>query len=235
MWRPVTRGPLLLAMLACSSGGDSPTGTSSGTTPGGGTGGTGGTGSGNGAATPVTYDGVFDTGLKGGVITIVATAAATGTIKAAGEAQVALSGTYNATTGVFALSGGQYTIVAGVDAPFIVGSVNIRGALATGTLAALPVSATMPTTHWCGTTNGSTVGGIDLAVQGGSVVGVFQGSTSGVPGKGVASATDVNFSWIPGTNQTGSATGKISGTTMTGTWNNSFGGGGTWTVASNGC
>lgn len=183
----------------------------------------------------MTYDGVFDTGLKGGVITLVATAAATGTIKAAGESEVALSGTYNATTGVFALSGGQYTIVAGVDAPYVVGSVTVRGALATGTLAAMPVSATTPTTHWCGSTSGSNPSGIDLAIQGGVVVGVFQGASSGIPGKGTASATDVNFSWIPGTNQTGSATGKISGTTITGTWSNSFGGSGTWTAASNGC
>ncbi len=218
----------LLLALACG-GGDTPTGATSGTPPG------SGNGPGTNTGTTVTYSGVFDTGLKGGVITLVATAAATGTLKAAGEAEVALTGTYNTTTATFTMSGGAYTVIAAVDAPQLVGIVSVRGALATGTLAALPVSATVPITHWCGTTNGTSVGGLDLAVQGGTLVGVFQGASSGLPVKGSASATDVSFTWVPGANQTGTAAGKISGTTMAGTWSNSFGSSGTWTVSSAGC
>ena len=220
---------LAMCMLVACGGSDSPTGVSNGTTPG-----TGG-GGGGGGATSVSYTGVFDTGLKGGVITLVNTAAATGTLKVAGEAEVALTGTFNASTSTFNMSGGIYTVVAAVDAPVLVGIVTVRGQLGTGTLAALPVNPAVPTTYWCGTTSGTSVGGLDLALQGGTVVGVFQGASSGLPVRGTASATDVNFSWVPGTNQTGSGVGKIAGTTMTGTWSNSFGSSGTWTVSSSGC
>ncbi len=113
--------------------------------------------------------------------------------------------------------------------------MNVRGVLGNGTMAALPVNSTQTISHWCGITNGTSPGGIDLAVQGGTVVGVVQGVSSGLPATGTASASDVNVQWIPGAGQTGSATGKISGSTMTGTWMNSFGGAGTWTATSNGC
>ncbi len=226
--RIVRRASALVALAllaACGKSGDSPTGTTSGTPA--------GTPTGTGAV--VAYNGVFDTGLKGGVITLVNTAAATGTIQAAGEAAVALTGTFNATTGAFTMSGGAYSVVAAVDAPIVVGIVTVRGNLGSGTMAALPVSATQSIAYWCGTTTGTSPGGINFAVQGGTVVGVVQGVSSGLPTTGTASASDITVRWVPGAGQTGSATGKISGATMTGTWMNSFGGAGTWTATATGC
>jgi len=209
-------------VIACGNSDDAPTGVIAGTPPG-------------GTAAAATYEGVLDTGLKGGIITLVATPAATGTLKVTGEPEVALAGNYDVSSRTFTVSGGAYSVLAAVDAPQLFGSLTIRGQLGTGTVAGLVKSATVPTAFWCGVTNGTSVIGIDLAVQGGVVVGVAQGNGAGLLVKGTASATDIQFSWSPGVNQTGNASAKISGTTMSGTWSNSFGGNGTWTAASNGC
>lgn len=191
----------------------------------------------SGGVERTTYEGVFATGAKGGVVQLVSGAPATGTLFVKGGASVPLTGSYNPATGAFAMSGGGYTLSASMEAwQHLTGSLSGTTAATTGVLTAYAADNASPV-KVCGTFAGAMSGTLNAVVSGSSISAIaVDAAGNGMSGNGTINGSVVTFEWKPiGTipaGTTGSATGAMTGaTSAAGTWAMSNGMRGTWTAA----
>lgn len=214
--RPLAAVMAALSLVACSSSSDSPTASNN---------------------TTVTYEGVFATGTQTGTVSLVAGSPATGSLKISGASTVSLSGSYNSATSTFALTGGGYALAATVDAnKNVSGTLTGSSAATTGVVAALAVAAGEPKTTWCGTFNGTNSGKLNLIIKGNTASALAVETTGeGTNLTGTVNGAGVTLGWkpmiSPGVYGTGTATGTISGATITGIWSNTLGEHGNWTAS----
>ena len=205
----------------------------------------GGGGGGGGGGNQTTFLGVIssDDGLQSGEITIsVATSSpgvegpttvmafanvnATGTHKLTGTAE-ALTGTYDDVTKILALTGGGYTLGGGYDPSsgrlegFFTGPGN-GGVFVT-------TESGSGDTAYCGTFTGSDDGTFSFVVSGTDLLGTAYSTSGGtpIPLDGTVSGSSITISNPLGGSPL--ATGTISGTSASGTWNDGQGNSGTWT------
>ena len=190
------------------------------------------------AAVPrTTYEGVFATGSKGGVVQLVSGAPATGTLTMKGGSTVALIGSYNTATETFTMSGGGYDLTAaGEGVHHVAGPLAGATPAASGVLTAYATDAA-PQLKVCGTFAGSMVGTLNAVVSGTSISAVaVDAAGNGMTANGTINGNALSFDWKPlgnmPSNVTGSATGALTGPTSgAGTWSMSNGQKGTWTAA----
>lgn len=221
--------PLLAALLlavtplfACDDGGDDP-----------------GDGAGGGASPTSSHlEGTFTGGTgESGLLSLHVTAGASsgGLLREVVNGTVAgtltIGGVETALTGTFAapaltISGGGYSFSGTVTASGIAGSYT--GPNGAGTFAVQDTAAGAVQVY-CGTYAGDASGTWNLVER---ADGALSGSAN--PGAGLLEGTRTGDS-IELTFDGGTASGTIAGTTATGTWSLSSGGGGTWTGTVGGC
>ncbi len=195
--------------------------------------------------TPETFQGTLTAdGVESGVISVVinfgpgssvvlaATVGATGSIALKGGGTVNLTGSFDTASQGLTLSGGGYSFVGVLSATAISGSYT--GPQGAGSFSALQSTGSGSVLVYCGTyaQNNSTNTGVWNMVQsGGSLVGSFSGS-DGATGdlSGTISGDSVSVSF-----KGGSATGTLSGTTMSGTWHDNKGNSGPWQGSTGSC
>lgn len=185
----------------------------------------------------VTYEGVFATGSRGGIVQLVSGSPATGTLSMKGGSTIALVGTYNTATESFAMTGGGYSVNASADgAHHVAGPLSASTAAASGVLTAYSTDAA-PQIKVCGTFSGSMSGTLNAVVSGSNISAVaVDAAGNGMTANGTLNGSAISFEWKPlGTipsNVTGSATGSLTGPTSgAGTWQLSNGQKGSWTAA----
>ncbi len=192
---------------------------------------------------------MFVTFNESGSITLVTGSPATGTLvggstvagraSLAAGATVALSGTYNATTSTFALSGGGYTVNATVGASSqVTGTISTAAAPAGGTLAAQLSASAASVKNYCGRftqTNqqaGTTPesGTLNITINNTVIRGaaVQTAGNGASPNSIILSGTFtngiINVSWLSGY---GTASGVLNPNPV-GTWQNQDGVSGAW-------
>lgn len=115
-----------------------------------------------------------------GLVTLTPGTPATGSIAWNNGAAVSLSGTYNAATGAFSVSGGGITINATASGSMLTGTATgSLSPLNTAGVTALGSSSATPVTRYCGPFTGGTTGRV-IVMQGGSTLhgAVIYGNTS---------------------------------------------------------
>ena len=204
----------------------------------------GGGGGGGGGGNQTTFLGIIssDDGLSSGAITITlataspdiegptavrafATVNASGTHKLFGTA-VAVSGSYDDQSKIVSLNGGGYNLVGGYDPATdqlqgIFDGPGVQGVFVTGQQVA-------GSTAYCGTFTGSYDGTFSFVIVGNTVLGTAYSSSSGstpIPVEGVLNGTSITIDNPQGGTL---ATGTISGTSASGTWDDGQGSSGTW-------
>ncbi len=146
----------------------------------------------------------------------------TGTFKSA-SLTVSLTGTYDPSAHTFTVSGdgggATYTFTGGVAASGITGSFTIvvGGATYPGTFTASP-GGSGAVTVYCGSYTGTSSGTWNLVVTGAFLSGIATTSSGNIPLTGNVSGSTMSISFPSGPSVSGSASGTISGTSVTGTW-----------------
>ncbi len=216
--RSCTAALLALGALACAKSGDAPTSTAD--------------------ATRATYDGVFATGAKSGIVQLTTGTPATGTLTMTGGATVPLTGSYDAKASTFAVSGGGYSITAAVSrTQELTGALWGASSATSGVLAAYRLNQAAPSLKVCGTFAGSMAGTLNAVVSGTSVLAIaVDGAGNGMTASGTLNGSAITFDWLPlgyvPSNVTGTATGVLTGPSSgAGTWSMTNGQHGTWTAA----
>ncbi len=184
-----------------------------------------------GTSDSISFLGTFAGANESGVIDVTAASPITGTLKITGGAVINVTGEYDAVTGAFTASGGGYSFTG----TFADGTLNgtYTGPNGSGLLSALQ-SNQGAVQVFCGSGGGSSPGGSvsftwNLVRSGNILVGLsVETGSSASPGEqtrltGIVSGNDVLLVVIEG-----SATGTISGETISGTWTSDEGGSGTW-------
>ncbi len=216
------------------------------------------------ATVSTNYSGVFATGTQSGTITLTIGNPATGTLRPAGGASIALpaipmradpfatrdglfaapvplTGTYVDATKTFTMAGGGYNLTATIDgAGQVSGTLNGTTADTKGVVSALATNPATATTTYCGTFSGTNSGRLSVVVRGTEAKGLAVEVTGeGTNLSGTVSGNTVTLGWKPlgagGVVGTGTATGTISGSTLAGSWTNTLGERGTFTTTSTGC
>jgi hypothetical protein len=170
-------------------------------------------------------------GRPGGGISLAAgDVTATGTYKrtSPSPATVDLSGTYNPDSNLLDVSGSGYTFTGTYDNSSQLEG-NFTGPSGNGNFVTEKNTANAQV--FCGTFSGGDAGTWSIVVQGGEVHGQAQSSTPdepAIPLDGVVSGNTITI-YVPGSTTVVLATGTISGTTASGTWDNHAGQSGTWT------
>jgi len=182
-------------------------------------------------AAPTTLEGQYKGTMAGGPtvsasLDLTVAASMTGTIKPVGAAPIAVTGTYVASTGAVAVSGGGFTITGTIDntGSLLGTSTHTSGP---GNVVAYQHTIANPVTVFCGTYTGDADGIWNLARRGTSLSGAYVNVPDGSHGylPGTLSGNSISITVAGG----GTATGTLSGTTMSGTWSGGGGYGGTWT------
>ncbi len=154
----------------------------------------------------------------------LSTFTATGSHKLAGTA-VALSGNYDDQTGDLTLTGGGYTLAGSFD-----GVDRLEGAFSGPGLSGTFVTAKRQsgTAVYCGTFTGDDTGSFSFTVSGTKVLGTAVPTSGGapIPLDGVRTGTGITI-YLPGTSLV-LASGTISGSSVSGTWDDQQGSTGTW-------
>lgn len=130
------------------------------------------------------YVGLANNNGFSGLVTLTPGTPATGSIAWNNGAAVSLSGTYNAATGAFSVSGGGITINATASGSMLTGTATgSLSPLNTAGVTALGSSSATPVTRYCGPFTGGTTGKV-IVMQGGSTLhgAVIYGNTSLVLG-----------------------------------------------------
>jgi len=149
-------------------------------------------------------------------LAVTVAASATGTITPVGAAAITMTGTYHASTKAVTLSGGGYTIAGTIDdTGKLLGTYTHSST--EGSVVAYQHTTTSPVTVYCGTYTGGADGVWNTLIRGSSLSGVYDnvdgsdGYFTGTVNGNSVSITDISAS--PGA----TASGTISGTTMSGT------------------
>ena len=182
-------------------------------------------------AAPATLEGQYKGTMAGGPtvsasLDLMVAASITGTIKPVGAAAIPVTGTYAASSGAVALSGGGFTIAGTIDntGSLLATSTHSSGA---GNVVAYQHTTANPVTVFCGTYTGDADGIWNLARRGASLSGAYVNVPDGSHGylPGTVTGSSISITVAGG----GTATGTLSGTTMSGTWSGGGVYGGTWT------
>ena len=180
---------------------------------------------------PATLEGQYKGTMAGGPtvsasLDLMVAASVTGTIKPVGAAAIPVTGTYAASSGAVALSGGGFTIAGTIDntGSLLATSTHSSGA---GNVVAYQHTTANPVTVFCGTYTGDADGIWNLARRGASLSGAYVNVPDGSHGylPGTVTGSSISITVAGG----GTATGTLSGTTMSGTWSGGGVYGGTWT------
>jgi len=141
---------------------------------------------------------------------------ASGTATFTGIGSIALSGTWDDTTGDLVLSGGGYTFMGTLSGNILAGTFSGPGG-ATGFFTALTIGAGTITTY-CGTYSGTASGVWNFALQStGQVLGAYAGP--GGSGGVIGQATGSTLSGLWGNaTEDGTYSGSCSGSSVSGTW-----------------
>jgi len=108
-----------------------------------------------------------------GLLTLVPGSPATGTLAWNGGAPVALTGTYNATTGAFSMTGGGTTITATATEGTLSGSASgLPPTTSNGAVRGLGSSAATPVTRYCGSLSGGMSGKVIFGQAGSVLAGI---------------------------------------------------------------
>lgn len=187
----------------------------------------GGSGGSDGPSAPAakanaTFQGVFASGLERGTISLVAGSPASGSLTLGTNALVPLSGTYNASTKSFAVSGGGYSVTATTESSGLVsGTVTGTGITGTGTIAAIEAGTATAPVRYCGVYMGDDSGMGDILLLGSGAVATITGMGGGIAMSGTVSGSSVSLTATgreQGTNKTNTITANLtlSGTTLSG-------------------
>jgi len=142
-----------------------------------------------------------------GLVTLTPGSPATGSIAWNGGASIALSGTYAASTGAFAVTGGGISISATANGASLTGTATgPLTPLTTASVIAMGSSAATRVTRSCGTTSGGMTGKVILMQAGSTLSGIFVYSntsnalsgTSGGPWVYLAGGANVFFAGTGG-------------------------------------
>jgi hypothetical protein len=228
---------LAVATAACSKGSDSPAAPA------------------NTNTTTLTYSGVFAGTKEGGTFqlsTVVpalsstaslladvafaasAPVAATGTLKITGGATITLTGTYDASTKAFTLSGSSYALTATVASNAVSGSYT--GPSTSGSVSALAAPPGITVVMYCGTYSGSESGRWNFATANGLIGGVAATPDGSIDITGTLVGFNITMTWHPNPTDVGNATGTTTGVNAAGSWStNTPGDHGSWSGSTVGC
>lgn len=144
---------------------------------------------------------------------------ASGTATFTGIGSIALSGTWDDTTGDLALSGGGYTFVGTLSGSTLAGTFSGPGG-ATGFFTALTIGAGTITTY-CGTYSGTASGVWNFALQStGQILGAYggPGGSGGIIGQATGPSLSGDWGDPSPFGDYGTYSGSFSGSGVSGTW-----------------
>ena len=193
---------------------------------------------GTGASGAVSFRGTIAGANESGVIEVTAASPVTGTLTIVGGPVINLTGDFNSESGQFTASGGGYSLTATFSNGTLSGTYT--GPNGSGTISALP-SDQVTVQVFCGTASGTSPGGSVSAVwnlvrSGNTVAGVaVEDLSSASPGEttvlsGTISGTSISLSY-----EGGSASGTLTGESISGTWTTVEGASGTWMGSTAAC
>jgi hypothetical protein len=149
----------------------------------------------------------------------------TGSLSYDGGAAVALSGSYDDATDILALTGGGYTFGGSFD-----GVDRIEGIMSGTASGSFVATKAASAKAYCGTYDGDDQGTFSFVIAGsvvrGSAVSSVNGPNAPIALDGTISGSTISIH-APGSSA-GFATGTLSGTNVSGTWDDGQGSTGTW-------
>lgn len=192
------------------------------------------------ASNSISFRGTIAGATESGVFDVTAASPITGTLMITGGATIGLTGDFNSQTGALSASGGSYSLTGTFTGGTLTGT--FTGPNGPGGISAFRSDQGTTVLIYCGTATGSSPGGPvssrwNLVRSGNTLAGVaIETGASPSPAEtsllnGTIAGNTVTITVTPGA----SATGTISGESMSGTWTSVEGGSGTWSGSTSAC
>ncbi len=157
------------------------------------------------------------------------------TVGGSGGTRVDLSGTYDAATGSFTVSGGGISITARAEGAAVSGTCRAPNGSECGVTAARVTAGASAPERFCGPFNGAPQGRITFLISGGTATGFVSEAEGHVNFSAPVSGSSLDITASVGDGHTGRAVGTRSGNTWSGSWSNTYGERGTWSASPEGC